>query len=114
MRSLVALSGLALVVSFFTPWIHMSGFSLATSGINTWLQLAAWALPICGLSLIGAALIGGRAFKLAAFSSAAYAALYTLYATTRVFFAITQWGLWIAIAAIVLGVIALVLLKKKG
>ena len=103
-RTLLVLTGVALLVGFFLPWFDIglgggvSGFSAARrlpTGASFTAML--WFVPLGGLAMIATAVSDLRYARLTSVLVGLALVGYAVVQTVRVFFATTGFGLWLVI-----------------
>lgn len=117
-RTLLLLTGAALLVGFFLPWVDLgfgptiSGFAVARHAPNGALfQTMLWAIPVGGLAMIVTAATGSRHARLTSVLVGLGLVGYGVVKTVHAFFATTGLGLWLVIIA-ALAAVAVPLLTR--
>jgi hypothetical protein len=120
-QTALVLSGLALVVGFFLPWVDVggiftvSGFSMVwrAEGAGT-TRLLLGLVPLVGALLAVAGLTGSRKTTGIALAAGGGILGYFIYSFTRAFFATTGIGLWLVLAAASVALVAGLASKKSA
>lgn len=104
-RTAIGVTGLALLVGFFLPWIDfgfgpgVSGFTVVKNVSSTSLfHLMMLMVPLGGLAMAGCALLGSKHTRLVSAVVGLSLVGYGVVKTVHAFFATTGLGLWVVIA----------------
>jgi hypothetical protein len=114
-RTMIAVTGAALLIGFFLPWIDIgfgptiSGYTVARAGQSASMF---WLIPLGGIAMLVSALMGSRHARLISAVVGLSLVGYAVVKTVHAFFATTGFGLWVVIAAS-LGAILLPLLQRR-
>lgn len=117
-RTLIALTGAALVIGFFLPWVDIgfgptiSGFSVARAANSaSMLSMMLWLIPVGGVAMLVSAVTNSRHARMISVLVGLALVGYSVVKTVHAFFATTGFGLWVVIAAS-LGAILLPLVTR--
>jgi hypothetical protein len=119
-RRAIFLSGLALVVGFFLPWLDLGGPFRASGFDAVWnangitaFRVMMLMVPIGGLAMMLSAAIQSRYARLISLGTGACLGAFGVYKALELFFRVTGWGLWIVLAAATVAVLAPLLVRPS-
>jgi len=120
LRGALTVSGIALLIGFFLPWIdigdvaNINGFELVSGpNLPVWQRYMLAVCPIVGLALVGSGVVGFKGARWVGVGAGSIVLLYGIFTVGYIVFHMLDAGLWIVLAGALVALVSGLVLKPK-